>query len=195
MHPKARAGGPGCCLGCLCLDSQGGGGRSWLELSRAGPGRYLAGRLQDRCLRRPAKWTTPDGRTLFGNSVHSSLPHITDRHPPPVKSLALVCIRSLSPVVYQLRASPVCRAWAPRQLRMELRAPCKGGPCERDQPARSLPAEFWSRGASLPPSHVNKIAVLSRRFNEDLAALFVFSCGLQKRIAAFPEGSALGSLP
>lgn len=126
-------------------------------VERAGPGRYLAGRLQDRCLRRPAKWTTPDGRTLFGNSVHSSLPHITDHHPPPVKSLALVCIRSLSPVVYQLRASPVCRAWAPWQLRMELRAPCKGGPCERDQPAGSLPAEFWSRGASLPPSHVNKI--------------------------------------
>lgn len=38
-------------------------------------------------------------------------------------------------MAYQLGASPVCRAWTPWQLRMELRAPSKGGPCEQDQPA------------------------------------------------------------
>lgn len=39
------------------------------------------------------------------------------------------------------------------------------------------------------------IAVLPVRLNEDLEALFVLSCGLRKRIAAFPGGLALSSLP
>lgn len=176
-----------------CLDSQGGGGRSWLH-SR-GPSRFLACLPSPPMFKRPCKvGASKPGRlgTACTQLPTSLLADRSDRHRL-LNSSASTCVRGFSPGgSISSEHLPAAAARGPLgssgpELRAEV-APGSGTGLRGEEPSCGV----LDQGiAPLPPSHVHKITALSMRLNEDLEALFVLSCGPWKRTAAFPGGPAL----